>query len=325
MTTPLIDRAALFNVIPNGLMILDTKLCFVEANDRYLALTKRKREDLLGRFVFDVFPEIPERMTSVANAFARALAGEQNVLEEQGFDIRQPDGKLKPIWWHCTQIPIFDGDGSVVGLMQQIHDISDRIAAERMRDVISKEYDHRVRNILAKVTAIARRTARGKLTIDEFLVDYEARVAAMARAHKLLVDSGWVNLNLAELVAAELKPYTHRKKDRIVMRGPPVHLASRIAQALGMALHELATNAVKHGALSHQDGKLKVDWTVNSGNGALTVNWRESDGPPPTHNDIVGFGSTIIDRVLPLETEGNVHRAFENGGLVCRIEIPNPS
>lgn len=318
-----IDFAMMFETTPTPLMVLDTGLCFVAANDCYLKVTDRQRNDLIGCHVFDAFPESGDRKAVIKNGFDKALAGEANKIEKLLFAISRPDGSFHDVYWTCQQEPVRDAGGHIVGVMQHPLDVSSEVAAERMRDAISQEYDHRVRNILTKVSAIARRTARSTETMQQFIADFDPRISAMARAHQLLVHGGWERLGLAELVASELQPYASRNEGQIRIDGPNVTLSSRTAQAVGMALHELATNAVKYGALRQATGQLYVEWWTETG--ALHLEWRETGLTNVVEPLTLGFGSKIIDRILPAETSGTVARKFLQTGMICRIEIPDPA
>ncbi len=322
-----IDFQRLFQDIPTPLMILDHDLCFMAANDCYLEMTSRTHGELIGRFVFDAFPESDDRIASIRCAFQRALAGEVTVLERNVFAIRGRDGVVEDSWWYCEQRPVIGDDGAIIGVMQHAHNVSREMAAERMRDAISIEYDHRVRNLLSKVSAIARRTAQSAESTQQFIEDFDPRILSMARAHQLLVEGNWDRIDLGDLISCELAPYSAKKsgvRDSVRIDGPEVMLSSRVAQALGMALHELATNAAKHGALVHDGGHLDVSWTVDSSNGAIAIDWTETNTIPLAMTRRSGFGSIIIDRILPSETGGSVSRDFTTRGLACTIIIPQP-
>lgn len=318
----------LFATTPTPLMVLDRQLCFIAANDRYLGMLGRSWSDIVGRYVFDAFPESRERRAAIEDAFNSALDGAETRLEKILFAIQQPNGSWRDFHWTAHQQPVRAADGSIIGVMQHTVDVSAEVAAERMRDAISQEYDHRVRNILTKVSAIARRTAHHSTqnagAMQQFLADFDPRIASMARAHQMLVHGGWERLGIAELVESELQPYAPDESFQIVIDGPNVSLSSRVAQALGMALHELATNAVKYGALSRPDGRLSVCWTIDDAAG-LALQWTETGLTGLTEPTRTGFGSTIIDRILPAETNGSVVRRFDDGGMVCTIAVPSPS
>ena len=318
------DFEALFAITPTPLMILDRNLCFAAMNQSYLAATERTREGLIGRYVFDAFPETGERLTIMKDAFERGVAGEASEQVRHLFAIAAPDGSYHDAWWTCHQVPVRDTSGTIVGVLQHMIDVTAEVVAERMRDAIGQEYDHRVRNILTKVSAIARRTARGSTTVKQFVDDFEPRISSMARAHQLLVHGGWESLGLAELLDSEMTPYASRSGGQITKTGENVRLSSRIAQALGMAFHELATNALKYGALSRPEGRLTVTWSVASDTGVLDLTWTETGLSGITRPLSSGFGSTIIDQILPTEIAGSVRRRFEPTGVVCTIQVPNP-
>lgn len=320
-----LDFHTLFSITPTPLMVLDTSLRFVAANDCYLGITSRTLDELVGNYVFDVFPDTPERQEEVLGGFRSALAGEENQQEPHAFAIDRPEGGYQDVWWMTHQLPIRDAAGAVVGLLQHSRDMTETVNATRMQTVISQEYDHRVRNMLAKVSAVARRTAHGAGSLQQFIADFDPRIAAMARAHELLVHGGWERLGLSELIAGELQPYVGRADERISVSGPDVVLSSHVAQALGMALHELATNAAKYGALSLQAGHLDIHWSLGASDGALRLVWTETGVTKVAAPPRAGFGSTIIDRVLPSETGGRVARDFAPTGLVCTVDIPTPT
>ncbi len=319
-----IDFESVFETTPAPLMILDRGLCYLAANRSYLTTTKRHWDDLRGRYVFDAFPETPERQAIIRKGLERGLEGEESFTERVVFAIEQPDGSSRDVHWLVHYVTVRSHDGKTVGVMQKAVDVTAEAEAQQMRDVISQEYDHRVRNILTKMAAIARRTARTTATMSQFIADFDPRIASMARAHQMLVHGGWEHLGLAELVNSELQPYAPRASGQVVVNGDNVALTSRVAQALGMALHELATNAVKYGALSTPAGRLHVSWQT-AVDGSLLIDWIESGLSDIPATDHTGFGSSIIDRILPAETGGTVDRRLDSSGLTCRIVIPAPT
>jgi PAS domain S-box-containing protein len=317
-----IDFESLFESMPTPFMVLDKDLRFIAMNAAYLAMTARTREDLAGVFVFDAFPETAEREQPMRQAFMLALAGQENIVKRNVFAIERPGIGRRDVYWDVHHTPVRDIDGSVVGVLQYALDVSSEIEAERMRDVISQEYDHRVRNMMAKISAIARQTARYNAETSEFLTEFERRIAAMARTHELLINGGWEQLGLTALVEGELQPFVDQGQTRI--DGTDCTLSSRIGQALGMALHELAINAAKYGALSQANGRLRVFWEHGSDQ-SITLHWQET-GLGAVPSDIEsGFGTTIIDRILPLETGGSVTREITETGLTCTIVLPDPN
>lgn len=315
-----IDFEALFQSMPTPFMVLDRDLRFIAMNNAYLAMTARTRDDLSGVFVFDAFPESGERQEATRRPFQLALAGVENTIKRNVFAIERPGIGREDVYWDVHHTPVRDIDGAVIGVLQYALDVSAEIEAERMRDVISQEYDHRVRNMMAKISAIARQTARYNAETSEFLSEFERRIGAMARTHELLINGGWEQLGLRALVDSELEAYAD--KGQSLVTGENVILSSRVGQALGMALHELAINAAKYGALSQSTGRLNVHW--DHGDHGVTLHWHETGVAMTALETPSGFGTTIIDRVLPLETGGSVSRAITSTGLICTIVIPDP-
>lgn len=326
MAPPDIDFRKIFNSLPAPYMVLDRALHFVDMNERYLQTTQRTREDLLGRYVFDAFPESGERLAMFKNAFERAVNGEANSLVKKPFSIPRPDsegGGMREVWWTCHHQPIHDTHGTVCGMIQQALDVTREVTAERMRDVVSREFDHRVKNHLSTIAAIARRTARSADSTEAFLTDFEARINAMARTHQLLVHGGWDGMTLADLVQSELDPYRQGEHRQITVGGPEVELSARQAQALGMALHELATNAAKHGAFRDPHAQLVVRWSVDPRTNDIALHWQEDGLYGVVEPATSGFGTTIIEHVLPAQVSGSVERRFLPTGLRCTIRMPH--
>ncbi len=317
-----IDFANLFALMPSPYMILDRELRFVDANPAYLAVTGRKREEIMGRFVFDVFPETAERRTRFEDAFRRAIAGEPNAIVRQRFDIARPaseGGGLKPVIWTTHHIPIRDADGAIVGMLQKALDCTSEVEAEETRDAVLREFDHRIKNLLAKVGAIGELTAREETDLATFLDKFRQRLVALGRTQSLLLQ-GKQEAAIADLLRSELSPYG-AAGDAVELSGPDVSLGGSTAQTMGMAFHELTTNAVKYGALSRPGAKIRVTWSVDSEPGMLTLEWVET-GFAASKPEKRGFGTTIVERLVPMDTGGKVERRFDGNGHFVRFVIP---
>ena len=192
-----------------------------------------------------------------------------------------------------------EGDGAdrrVVRAMGTVLDVTERKQAEERQILLMAELDHRVKNILANVSAIARLSSASAGSVDSFVKALDGRIQAMSRAHGLLRRGGWTGANLAELVAASLSPFRSRSEHNIVVEGAPLRLVPKIAQSLALVLHELATNAVKHGALSQPGGKVMVSWSrvADSDPPQLRFVWSERGGPPVQEPERRGFGLTVL-------------------------------
>jgi two-component sensor histidine kinase len=202
-------------------------------------------------------------------------------------------------------------------------DISERKRAEERQQLLVNELNHRVKNTLATVQSIASQTLRNARTPQEAQRSFESRLIALSRAHDVLTREKWQGASLYEVVAQALEPYSDGGEDRLHLSGPHVRLTPRMALALAMAMQELATNAVKYGALSNAQGEIAIGWTVEDGAPAmLHLRWEESGGPPVEAPERRGFGSRLIERSLADELEGQVRIAFAATGVVCTIDAP---
>jgi two-component sensor histidine kinase len=188
---------------------------------------------------------------------------------------------------------------------------------ERQQNLLLDEINHRVRNTLATVQAIAMQTLKDAdaPARDAFL----ARLFALSGQHDLLALNNWDGASLEGVVRRALQDF--RDRGRIVIDGPPVHLSSKRALALGMALHELATNAARHGALSLPEGRLQVRWVLGDDGTGLRLTWRESGGPPVAPPASQGFGLRLIEQGLAHETGSHVELRFAPEGLTCSWDM----
>lgn len=190
-----------------------------------------------------------------------------------------------------------------------------------IRSTLSRELNHRVKNTLANVLSIAALTRRRTNDIDTFYESFTGRVQALSATHDLLTKSEWSNTLIGDVIRSELKPYMGRTASVIELTGPDVGIASSDALSLGLAIHELATNAAKYGALSNEAGKVSVTWQKISLE-MCEVKWRESGGPPVTPPSGRGFGRELLEKILAQELHSDVRLQFEPEGVECLLRIP---
>ncbi|MEA1830755.1 HWE histidine kinase domain-containing protein [Methylobacterium durans] len=195
--------------------------------------------------------------------------------------------------------------------------------AEHQRLLID-ELNHRVKNTLATVQSIATQTLRNADTNDEAYASLETRLLALSRAHDVLTRENWEGADLVEVVTQAIAPYRGRDGERFLISGPEVRLCPRMSLAIAMAIQELATNAVKYGALSKEGGAVEIDWAVRNGSEPprLAFRWTEVGGPsvkPPKRR---GFGSRLIERNLARDLDGAVAIDFAPTGVVCTVDAP---
>ena len=219
--------------------------------------------------------------------------------------------------------PLRIGNDAISGCVVTMVDLSQRKAAEKQQLLMMRELDHRVKNTLALVLSISSRTLHHEDTLEGFQKAFTGRIQALAATHNLLAENSWTNLTIDDVVQSELAPYTGGATDRLVTRGLSSSLAPRAAIALGLIVHELATNATKYGALSVPDGKVTVQPLANAEQGRLVLEWRESGGPLVVAPSRSGFGQTVIARSLQYSETGGTELEYAASGLICRISLPS--
>jgi two-component system CheB/CheR fusion protein len=216
--------------------------------------------------------------------------------------------------------PDSDVDGTIVTFV----DVTSIVQAEQHQRLLVDELNHRVKNMLTVVISMASQTLKRSDTLGQFEQSYMGRIHALSGAYSLLSDVGWQMVALEALLLEELQPFFSQDRSNIVLAGPRVLLQPRAALALGMAIHELTTNAVKHGALSVPEGMVQIAWRLEqtSGNAVLVLNWSESNGPPVSPPTRKGFGMTMIERGLRQDMSAEVTIAFEPEGVKATVRAP---
>lgn len=208
-------------------------------------------------------------------------------------------------------------------VFESTRDITERKQWEARQRLLLSELAHRMKNTLSVIQAIARQTLRTSKSNEDFIQHFDGRLAALSRAHSLLVESNWRGADLAALARQELEPYTGERRDRLRLDGPPVILPADLATPVGLVLHELATNSTKYGSLSKQGGTISLSWSLDHRTDPeiLSVLWAEGGGPTVESPRRSGFGSLLIENCIP---GAIVNREFRAEGLVCKIDLPLP-
>jgi PAS domain S-box-containing protein len=236
------------------------------------------------------------------------------------FRFIRPDGR--EVWLEETGKAEFDATGRYVRIKGLTCDITEHKRAQEQQRLLVRELDHRVKNVLASVGAVAQRTRDGSGSIDEFLQGFDGRIQSMANAHGLLSRSHWQGVSLNELVSNELAPCV--RAGGASVGGPDILVAAQAAQPIAIVLHELVTNALKYGALSAQHGHITVHWCCqqNDNTEALLIEWVETGGPSVIAPTETGYGTRCIRSLIPYELGGAVDLVFDPTGVRCRIEVP---
>ena len=242
---------------------------------------------------------------------------ESSIRAEGRFEVEyrriREDGRV--VWVRSSGILVSDEKGRPLRVCGVTQDISERRAEEDRRRALMLELDHRVKNVLAAVQALAQQTAKRTTSLDSFLKTFAGRLKSMASANELLTAARWRGAGVAHLAAAELGGIA---PGQTRWEGPELFLTPRAANALSLALHELATNAVKYGALSVENGRVDVRW-ARIADGGFELFWTESGGPPvslPIHR---GFGTTLLNQVTGRELNGEAEVEYRRAGVSVRL------
>jgi two-component sensor histidine kinase len=248
----------------------------------------------------------------------RAAHGEEvrNWEQETRFD----DGSTRYLFGNAT--PLRNADGEPCGAVAAFVDITDRKKAEEQRQLLLAELSHRVKNTLATVISIAQQSFSRNPDVDEARRSFASRIRALAQSHGRLAEASWSGVSFDAMLRDELAPYRREDGSNLRVSGPPVVFNAKCALTLGMAIHELATNAAKHGALSNKSGSVDVTWQVDSRHGQLRIRWSETGGPTVRPPERSGFGRLLLERALASDLGGDVQLDFAADGLQCAIAIP---
>jgi PAS domain S-box-containing protein len=217
--------------------------------------------------------------------------------------------------------PLYDDGKVCVGSIVTLTEITERKRAEEQQAMLVAELNHRVKNILAVVRSVASQTAGSSASMDGFTSAFSGRLKAVALAHDILTATRWIGAGLNELITAVLAPYHSADSRRVTMDGPAILLPADALLPLSMAFHELATNAVKYGALSSQDGRIEITWRSADADRTVELVWLERDGPKVEPGASSGFGMRLIDRVIAYDLDGGSEIDFDPLGLRCTLRF----
>jgi two-component sensor histidine kinase/CheY-like chemotaxis protein len=269
------------------------------------------------------FAVTPEhfKVLIVADDWEHLQVGMESLLQEgrphqAEFRVRRPTGEIR--WCASTAAASLDAAGKVIRISGVTMDITERKQAEERQALLAREVDHRAKNAMAIVQSIVKLTKA--TNISEYVTVVEGRIKALSRVHAILSDARWQGAELTRLVEEELAPYRSGSTDRIRLKGPSLLLDPTTAQTLALALHELATNGAKYGALSQASGTLDLSWKVEPD--AIVMNWRESGGPHAQPPSKMGFGTRIVINSIERQLGGKAVFEWRPEGVLCVLHVP---
>ena len=308
----------LFEAAPNGMIVTDHGGIITFVNKQTEKLFGYSRGELIGRSV-EVL--VPERFQG-AHPSLRAQFARQPETRAMGVG-RDLYGLRK----NKTEFPIEIGlnpfrSGDRLLVVASVVDITERKRHEEHIRFIMDELSHRSKNLLSVVLAIANQTVEQATSFGEFQANFESRLMALARSHDLLVEQGWSGASIEALIFAQLKPFMDEPARRLDVAGPRIMLTPLAAQNIGLALHELAANAMKYGALSSPEGRIVIRWEVDDRQtpNKFRFSWQEEGGPrvnPPSHQ---GFGHRVLSHIAQGLSEPSGGLMFTPEGFAWRFE-----
>ena len=298
-----------------GIATTDMKGKFLSCNPAYSAMLGYSEDELRELdFLSLVHPE--DRAANSAE-IKRLAAKEIPSLEIFN---RYVGKSGKPIWVHKHVSLVRDAAGVPISIVALVTDMTERKRYEEHIRLLMREMNHRSKNMLAVVQAVARQTIAS--SPDDFMTRFGERVRALATAQDLLVKNEWRGVEVGELARSQLSHFSDLIGTRITLQGPPLLITAAASQTIGMALHELATNAGKYGALSCLKGRVEIEWRLDqteAGSEIFTIAWRESGGPPVVVPKRQGFGSTVVGALAELNLGARTELNFASTGLSWRL------
>jgi PAS domain S-box-containing protein len=293
--------------------------CFISVNEARCRLTGHTREELIGLHFSHATD--PAALGQDLDLFGRQVAGELAAYTTDS-KFRRKDGSRG--WARVTSTAVQDAAGAFLYAVRVVEDITERREADRRQRLLIDELNHRVKNTLATVQSLAWQSSRSGVPPQVAQERFQERLLALSRTHNLLNETHWEGASLGTILETELGPYM-AAPSRVRLTGPEVQLPPKPAVVLGMAFHELATNAAKYGALSSAAGQVQVDWNVEGDGALLTIVWRELSGPLIETKPTPGFGSRLLRQIITRELAGQLDIRFEREGVRCTMAVPMES
>ena len=308
--------AAIVSNSVDAIASVDPQGFVLNANHAFCEIFQYKMEELIGAHLGDVIvpedllPELAEKLRSAS----------RGPVEPRIVKRRRKDGLV--LDFSLSTAPIHDEKGEVVAISAIYRDVAPLMRAAEHIEFLLREVNHRSKNMLAVVQAVARQTARLAATPELFIEGFMARLAAIGSSHDLLVSRDWRGVQIADLTTSQFSHLDVEQRGRIVISGDYLEINPRAAEAYGLALHELSNNAVKYGALSNPSGAVELRFQLDRQKEAYVLTWRERGGPAVAKPPRVGFGNIVLTRMSPMAIQGESEIDYVPEGLFYRLSAP---
>ena len=293
---------------PVVLFGIDSKGIFTLSEGLGLGRMGADAGSVVGHSVYHIYKNHPD----VIRHFDEALAGNESHARIAIGD------KVFEGWF----TPVLDEGKMVIGVSGVAVDITRRHELEKQQTIMMSELDHRVKNNISSVLSLVDLSKQNATSIEEFASSLDGRLHALAIAHSSLSKTHWRGAELGEILRLTLEPYMAKSKSRIEIDTIEIKLPGVLARPMCMVIHELATNAMKHGALSNDEGVVLVSCRVNETKNICCISWEEKKGPEPEKEINSGTGTTLLEGLISHEMNGKINSSYDTSGFHCEIEIP---
>ncbi|WP_386679538.1 chemotaxis protein CheB [Loktanella sp. R86503] len=307
----------LYNGSPLAMGMLSHDLVYMRANERLANIAGFQVDDLIGKKLGSMSPALKEIIEPIAREVLDTGTRIENKQLRGGTANNPGEERI----WETDWYPVFH-DGGLTGVGLNVRDITEQVQLQFELRRVMQELQHRVKNMLANVLALVSRASRDATVDRDVFTALARRIQALAQTHKLLTQSNWASASLNQILAPELTAVYGA--DRVELKGPEITVNARATLSLGMAIHELATNAAKYGAFSNPQGRVRLNWVRQDDGESDTYifTWTETGGPAPAISGDNGFGTMLIKSTITGSLNGNVEFHWEPEGLQCVIRIP---
>jgi PAS domain S-box-containing protein len=313
----------LLDALPTAIYTTDTAGRLTYYNDGAAALWgHRPRLGLAESGVWQLFQPDGRPVADTDSPLIQALRENRRMRGE--FLAEGADGTR--VAFTATPTPLHDESGRLIGAVNMLVDITERKRAEDEQMLLTREVHHRVRNTLAIVQAVMGSTARTAPDINEFTTSLTGRIASLAKTNLLISEARRGSVSFGRILHNELDAFNDRNARHVAMDGPAVEIPAELAVPLGMAIHELTTNTARHGALSVTGGRVTITWKIADAGKRryLDIDWRESGGPPVEVPQRNGFGTQLLEAVLPRQIQAIGAIDYQPGGVHVHYSVPLP-
>ena len=308
----------IYDTAPIGLAFLSPDCRYLQINQHLTEICGIAVEDHLGHTVRECVPALADSVEAIVRSIM-ATGEPVTGVEVAGQRPGENEHRAWITYWH----PLRNARGVIVGVNVAAEEITEQKRREQHIRFILDELSHRTKNLLAVVIAVANQTARSAPDVKQYQERFVDRLHALADCHDLLVKDSWQGSSFHDLVMAQMRPFSEANSGRIDVAGPAITLKPDAVQNLGLAFHELATNASKHGALSGPHGDVVIHWQVEPASNRVRVEWHEKHGPPVTPPTRRGFGHVVIEQIVPRALNGSGILDFAPTGVNWTFEFPN--